>query len=93
MASIERMHEAAEIAKILPLFLSDGIFGWNPRDMEIHMWWRDLLDTFPDAEIEEYSGCPDYHPEYRFRVSSKLDGVTFFALMTAEEYDGLHGTT
>lgn len=92
MASIERMHEAAEIAKILPLFLDDGIFGWNPHDREIHMRWRDLLDTFPDAEITEYKGCPDY-PEYKYRVSAKLDGVTFFAIMTGAEYDEIRGTT
>jgi len=83
--TVERMKEAAKLAKALLDFEKDGFYGWNAYKPVVQVRHEALLIAFPDIEIKRR----DAAGEYEYTASVEIDGVTFFCLMDQEELDGL----
>ena len=82
--TIERLKEAAVLAKQLLPFYDEDVFGWNGRKATVQMGYETFFSMFPDADIKKDRGG-----EYPYTASTMLDDVTFFCIMTEEERNEL----
>lgn len=84
--TIERVKDAAKLAKEIVKLNEDGFYGWNGWDLRVQTRHTDLLKLFPEAEITTRDVEEGRDP---YEASVVVDGVKFFALLSQEEYDEL----
>lgn len=81
--TVEKMQEAAKAALAIKALEGDGFFGWAPYTPSVQMRVEPFFDFFPEAEIGPRKGG------FPWEASAEFAGVTFFTILTQEEYDAL----
>ena len=85
--TIEKVNEAVELAKAVDALVKEtGVISCDPYTSGpcVQMAHEDFLETFADYSVKQRRDMV-----YPFNLEMIVDGVTFFTVLSQEEYDGL----